>query len=97
MDNLEELMKQLNGMSKEEKKEKIKEYEVDCICPICPSYNECAKSNSKNIFCLKGKSNCINKEKGCMCPTCPFAAKFKIGVIYNFYCMKGSELEQRMS
>ena len=82
-------------MSDEDRTLKLKELEVDCVCPICPTYNQCAKDAGENIFCLKGKSSCINKEKGCMCPTCPFAAKYKIGVIRNFFCMRGKEMEQR--
>ena len=94
LDSFEELTNQLNQMSDDERREKIEELQLDCVCPICPTYNKCAKDTGENIFCIKGKSNCIKKEKGCMCPTCPFAAKFKIGVIYNFYCMRGLETDQ---
>jgi len=95
MDNFEELINQLNEMSEDEKIGKIKELEPDCVCPICPTFNQCAKDAVENIFCLKDESKCINKEKGCMCPTCPFAAKYKIGVFHNFYCMRGGEIKQR--
>ena len=95
LDSFEELTNQLNEMSDDERREKIEELQLDCVCPICPTYNNCAKDTGENIFCLKGKSNCVKKEKGCMCPTCPFAAEFKIGVIYNFYCMRGLETDQR--
>jgi len=94
LDSFEELTNQLNEMSDDERREKIEELQLDCVCPICPTYNKCAKDTGENIFCLKGKSKCFKKEKGCMCPTCPFAAKFKIGVIYNFYCMRGLETDQ---
>lgn len=95
MDSFEELSNELNDMSEEDRIKKLKELEVDCVCPICPTYNQCAKDAGENIFCLKDKSSCINKEKGCMCPTCPFAAKYKIGVLHNFFCMRGKEMNQR--
>lgn len=95
MDNFEELINLLNEMSEDEKTKKIKELESDCVCPICPTFNQCAKDAGENFFCLKDESKCISKEKGCMCPTCPFAAKYKIGVFHNFYCMRGGEIKQR--
>ena len=95
MESFEELINQLKGMSEEERSQKIKELEVDCVCPICPTYNDCAKKAGQNLFCVQGKSNCIEKERGCMCPTCPFAANHKIGVMRNTYCIRGPEMEQR--
>jgi len=96
MDKFEELIKQLDGMSNEDRNKKHIELEKDCVCPICPTYTECAKNAAENMFCVRDKSEeCITKEKGCMCPTCPLAAKYKIGVVFNFYCMRGKELNQR--
>ena len=96
MDEFEELMDQLSEMSDEDSSKKLVELEKDCVCPICPTYTECAKNAKENMFCIKDKSKeCITKERGCMCPTCPLAAKYKIGVIFNFYCMRGEELKQR--
>jgi len=95
MDNFEELSNELNAMSGENRERKLEELAADCVCPICPTYQDCAKDADENIFCLRDKSGCINKEKGCMCPTCPFAAKYKIGVLHNFYCMRGKEMVQR--
>ncbi|MBM4240309.1 MAG: DUF2769 domain-containing protein [Euryarchaeota archaeon] len=96
MDKFEEIFNQLMEMLEEEKKEKIEELEGDCVCPICPSYNQCAKDSDEKLFCIIGKSEpCITNERGCMCPTCPLAAKFGIGVKYNFYCTRGSEIEHR--
>jgi len=95
VDKFEELIAELNELSDEDKNQRIRELETDCVCPICPTFNQCAKDAGENIFCLKEESNCINTEKGCMCPTCPFAAAYKIGVIHNFYCKRGKELKQR--
>lgn len=96
MDEYENLRVELDQMDGEERLKKLKELEGDCVCPICPSYNDCAKKKDENIFCITGKSaGCINMELGCMCPTCPLAQKYQIGMIYNFYCHRGSETEQR--
>lgn len=96
MDDFEKLNPQLNEMSDEDRNKKLQELEKDCVCPICPTYTDCAKKAGENMFCIRDKSEeCINKERGCMCPTCPFAAKYKIGVIFNFYCIRGEELKQR--
>jgi len=95
MNDFENLMKKLDELSNNDRSQKLKELERDCVCPICPSYNECAKEKEENIFCIIGKSkDCINTELGCMCPTCPLAQKYQIGVIHNFYCHRGSESEQ---
>ena len=96
MDAFEELMEKLNHLKVEERSQKIKEMEGDCVCPICPTYNDCAKQTGENVFCITGKSReCITMELGCLCPTCPLGQKYKIGVIHNFYCNRGSELELR--
>jgi len=96
MDKFEEKINELEGMSEEEKNNLIEEMQKDCICPICPTYNECAKEANELLFCVVGKSEkCITKERGCMCPTCPFGQKYGIGVKYNFYCIRDTELKQR--
>ena len=96
MDKFEEKMNELNQMSDEDKTSTLNQMNEDCICPICPTYNECAKEADELLFCVTGTSEaCINKEMGCMCPTCPFAQEYQIGVKYNFYCTRDTELEQR--
>lgn len=96
MDKFEEKINELEELSEEDKNNAIEKMKEDCVCPICPTYNECAKNAGEKLFCVLGKSeNCIDKERGCMCPTCPFARKYGIGVKYNFYCTRDTELEQR--
>lgn len=96
MDKFEEKIDELNGMSEEDKNKTMEKMKEDCVCPICPTYNECANKAGEKLFCILGKSKeCINKEMGCMCPTCPFAQEYGIGVKYNFYCTRDTELEQR--
>jgi Protein of unknown function (DUF2769) len=96
MDKFEEKLNQLNKMSEDEKNKEILVMKDDCICPVCPTYNICAKNSDEMLFCVIGKSNeCITKERGCMCPTCPFARKYSIGIQHNFYCIRDSEMEQK--
>jgi hypothetical protein len=96
MNLFEEYMEELDSLDDDEKKQRIKEIEGDCVCPMCPTYTDCAKNKDHNVFCITSKSEeCITRELGCLCPTCPLAQNFKIGVMYNFYCTRGGELEQR--
>jgi hypothetical protein len=95
MDKFEELIDHLNQLSDEKRELRIKELEDDCVCPICPTFNQCAGEAEENIFCISGKSICIETEKGCICPTCPFALEYRLGVLHNFYCRQGGELNQR--
>ncbi|OPX60759.1 MAG: hypothetical protein A4E25_00168 [Methanobacterium sp. PtaB.Bin024] len=96
MDKFEKLTEELSQLSDEEYAKKLKELGADCVCPICPSYTDCAKDKQENVFCITGKSGgCITMEMGCLCPTCPLAQKYEIGVMYNFYCQRGTETEQK--
>lgn len=93
MDLFEELMEELEELSDKDRSLKIKEMEGDCVCPICPTYEDCGQG--ENVFCITEKSSCVDMELGCLCPTCPLAQKYKFGVLYNFYCARGTEKEQR--
>jgi hypothetical protein len=96
MDKFEEKISELMELSDEEKDDTIEDMKKDCVCPICPTYNECAIKAGEKLFCVLGKSEkCIDKERGCMCPTCPFGQKYGIGVKHNFYCIEDAEMEQR--
>jgi len=96
MDKFEEMLNELEEMSEEDKNKLLDTMKKDCMCPICPSYNECAKEAEELLFCVVGKSkNCITKERGCMCPTCPFAHEYGIGVKYNLYCTRDCEIRHR--
>ncbi len=97
MDEFKQKINELNELSDEEKKEQLDKLAMDCVCPLCPSYNDCAKEKEEWLFCVTGSSDgCIDREKGCSCPECPFAKKYQIGVKHNFYCTLDSEMEQRM-
>lgn len=94
MDKFDKTVKELKSLSPEDKTKKVQMFANKCQCPPCPSYTDCAKSDSEGIFCLMGNSfRCINEIKGCNCPTCP--VENELSMKDDMYCMKGSEFENR--
>jgi hypothetical protein len=91
MDKFEQMMSQMT------EKERMKAMEANkalCICPSCPTYNECAQKKGELFYCAMGKSpTCITKELGCICPACPITEK--LGLTHEYFCIKGTEKEQR--
>ena len=96
MVEFEDLIEELDKLGEKERSKEIERVAKECVCPHCPSYNECADKKFEYAFCITGKSEgCIDTELGCLCPTCPLAQEYQIGVMYNFYCIRGSEKEQK--
>ncbi len=58
-----------------------------CLCPGCPTHNECMKSNEERIFCSRGKTECNPEKKGCLCGTCPVEKEY--GLYDFYYCVEG--------
>jgi Protein of unknown function (DUF2769) len=72
----------------------IAQYRVTCICPTCPTYNECMRADDQRLFCVQGRSpTCTFDKKGCLCPPCPVARALQLKKSY--YCIRGSEQEQK--
>lgn len=59
-----------------------------CLCPGCPTHNECMKSNDERLFCSKGKTECELERKGCLCGTCPVEREYELTDFY--YCAEGA-------
>ncbi|MGZ7047383.1 MAG: DUF2769 domain-containing protein [Methanobacterium sp.] len=59
-----------------------------CLCPGCPTHNECMKNNEEKIFCSRGKTECNPEEKGCLCGTCPVEQEYGLNDFY--YCINGA-------
>ena len=96
MDDFEKFYKNFMDLSQEGRDKEIERMNAECICTICPTYNQCAKEADELLFCIVGKSDeCIKEEKGCMCPPCPFARRRGFGANYTTYCIRGPEAEQR--
>ena len=94
MDKFETMMKMRSKMTEEEQ---IKATEADkalCICPDCPTYNECAQQKDELFYCALGESSkCIDRESGCICPACPVTEK--MGLTKQYFCTRGTESQQR--
>ena len=61
-----------------------KENMMKCICPECPTYNDCMKQKMGGLFCSKGKATCEFEEMGCICVECPLSGEFNLTSLY--YC-----------
>lgn len=62
----------------------IKENEDRCLCPECPTYNECMSAKNQRIFCSRGNTVCSLDEEGCICEKCPVWNEYPITSFY--YC-----------
>jgi hypothetical protein len=63
-----------------------KENNNDCLCPNCPTYNECMMDKKINLFCSTGKSECKIDRQGCLCGECPVASRYGLNKLY--FCDK---------
>lgn len=94
MDKFEQMAEAWQKMTPEEQRAGLEMYKEKCICPTCPTYNDCAKNAKERLFCAIGKSfMCISEAKICMCPGCPVTPEY--GMKYQKFCSKGSEMAQR--
>ena len=57
-----------------------------CLCPGCPTHNECMKN--ERIFCSRGKTECDLEKRGCLCGTCPVERNY--GLTDFYYCTEGA-------
>ena len=73
---------------------KIPDLKSQCICPDCPTYNDCAHGGRELLYCIYGRSfACITEDLGCMCPACPLIED--LGLLNLTFCLNGSEQAQR--
>ena len=93
MDTFEETLQRMAAMSPDERRAFVEENRQKCICPGCPTYNDCMRGKDERLFCIVGKSGCEIVQQGCICPTCPVAVA--LGLKHTFYCTTGSEKERR--
>lgn len=90
MDKFEQAMQQMAKMSKEEMNAWVESSKKVCICPGCPTYNDCARDAKELLYCALGKSmNCMVRGVTCICPDCPVTEQLDLR--YNFYCLRGTE------
>ena len=65
-----------------------KENTERCICPGCPTRNECMKNRNQVLFCSQGKTECDLERKGCLCGECPIESEY--GLTDFYYCDEGA-------
>jgi len=88
------MMQMMSKMTEEERMKATEATKAVCICPNCPTYNECAQEKGELFYCaLGGSQTCIIKESGCICPACPVTEK--MGLTNQYFCTRGSESQQR--
>lgn len=61
---------------------------ASCICPNCPTYNECMTGGGSVLFCARGKSDCDVERQGCICGECPVQSQYRNSGMY--YCVLAS-------
>lgn len=94
MSAFDEMVKDLDAKTREDREAAINDLRAECICPDCPTYNKCAGDAGELLYCFLGRSGeCIKEELGCNCPDCPVASR--AGLVNLYYCINGSEVEMR--
>jgi len=94
MEKFEEMVVNFGKLSPEERMQGMKKATEECICPDCPTYNDCARKAEEGLFCAHGSSFiCITKENTCICMQCPVWKEY--GQTNEYFCSKGSEAAQR--
>jgi glucose/arabinose dehydrogenase len=59
-----------------------------CLCPGCPTLNECMRNRNQHLFCARGKTECELERKGCLCGECPIESEY--GLTDFYYCTEGA-------
>lgn len=59
-----------------------------CICPDCPTYNQCMRDKSQRLYCSRGKTDCNPEPRSCLCGDCPVWAEYGLGGYY--FCVEGA-------
>jgi hypothetical protein len=59
-----------------------------CMCPGCPTYNDCMREQSQRIFCARGATDCDPDPQGCICGECAVWSEYGLGSYY--FCTSGA-------
>jgi aldose sugar dehydrogenase len=59
-----------------------------CVCPGCPTFNDCMGGKHERLFCSRGKTDCGPAANGCLCGECPVWSANSLGDYY--YCKEGA-------
>jgi hypothetical protein len=64
------------------------ENRADCLCPHCPTYDECMTVEEELLYCGSSVTMCENTERqGCVCGRCTVHGKYDLFGVY--YCIEG--------
>lgn len=61
---------------------------TQCLCPGCPTYNECMTGKGLRLFCSRGATDCDPTPNGCICGECPVWNEFDLGS--HYFCTDGA-------
>jgi len=67
--------------------ENSEENSEKCLCPGCPSHDECMKGKNEVLYCARNKSACEVPMNGCLCGNCPVHHENKL--TSGYYCTNG--------
>ncbi len=59
-----------------------------CLCPGCPTYNDCMRDKVQVLFCSRGATECQPDPKGCICGECPVWSEY--GLASYYFCRAGA-------
>lgn len=59
-----------------------------CLCPGCPTYNECMRDAGELLFCARGATGCGPRAVSCICGDCPVWQENSL--TGHYFCMQGA-------
>ncbi len=54
-----------------------------CLCPGCPTYDDCMRGKDQRLYCARGRTDCDPAANGCICGECPVWASYGLGSYYH--------------
>jgi len=59
-----------------------------CLCPGCPTFDECMAMEEESLFCGTSVTMCEDvSREGCRCAACDVHAAY--GLSGDYYCLAG--------
>lgn len=74
-----------------EENDELKDLRQKCICPRCPTYNDCMRKGYELLYCMAGKSPCKVERYGCVCGSCPVSKSR--GFFGMYFCLSGKAIK----
>jgi hypothetical protein len=59
-----------------------------CLCPGCPTHDDCMTGKGEKLYCSRGKTQCELSAKGCLCGECPVWSEY--GLDSHYFCLRGA-------